>query len=168
METHREISVEENQTIRFKKWVDDKTGLPTREWSAILPINGLEIEYSFEEAVFKQWNSEEIKVDWELIKQIANTILPQIDTLLQKSNRLLIALHQEIFGNEYIEKQGYFEFSAIEIAKADCAPFYYYEFDLRFWLESHSGFLMDPYFSYFVRFRNITQTMLTVVSVRRE
>ncbi len=170
----------DNYELEFKRSIDNANTKRDYWWAAIL-INDLKCVISFEENIFKDRKTNVIKVNWECIKEVVNIFKKNTESLIHRSINVLIPLHQQIFGNEYLENDLQFVVEEIEIIKYSIneirnspllpdKDIFHYEIELGFFLEPKDNSLLDPdpYFTYHARFIKMTNTDMTLVGVRRE
>ncbi|WP_207532953.1 hypothetical protein [Desertivirga arenae] len=97
------------------------------------------------------WNGEGKELLWDGIKTILEKYYRTIGALVSKSINILIPFHQQIFGNEFREKKGYFTFESIQVLSLKVGiqkEIYQYQIELGFSLNSEIGFVMDELLYY--------------------
>ena len=171
----------DNYELEFKQSIDHKTNTEKGEWWATSLINNSNCTISFEEQIFKDQKTSDIKINWEFVKEVIGQFMKNIESLISKSINVLIPLHQQIFGNEYFENDLQFVLEDIEIVKYGVfeirnstvlpdSDIFDYQIELSFFLEPKTNSLLDPdpYFMYYAKFAKLTNTTMTLVSVARE
>ena len=88
----------------------------------------------------------------EFVEKITSAVSENIASMVEKAINVLIPFTKQIFGNEYDEKDGYFDFDEIEISDSANLPYSReLHYELSFALDSTQGYVMD-YCTYFVIF----------------
>ncbi|WP_426580649.1 hypothetical protein [Mucilaginibacter sp. R-33] len=151
------ISVD-NLELNFKQSNDG-------EWWTIFKLKTIRCEVIFNEKVFQNKADEDIIIDWNCVVEAIKDLINNFDTLMRKSEYALIALHQQIFDDEFLDKKGYFDFSGIEIVEYNTQG-YRYAIDLCFALQSHLSFVMDD-LCYYSNFKKQPHGLI-LSNVRRE
>jgi len=157
--------------LNFNQVVDADTKILTHEWYAKGMVNDLELEFSFNELLFKKTETDEIIIDWEAIRAILKNSITNLDSLIKQSENVLRPLYKEVFksgGKDFDNKLIYFHVLGINISCISKNIYFdNYQFDLIFLLESEIDHLRDTYFTYYSTFRNLGST-LVITGVRRE
>jgi|GEM_PF-5862611 len=110
-------------------------------------------------------NFEDRSVTQKEAKPVYEGILRQLDMLVKKSVPVLIALHQQLFENEYEEQQCSFGLFGIEVLTENREE---YIVRLDFSLDSRKNIELDPYFTYSSEFKKEQfPDRLTLVGVQR-
>jgi hypothetical protein len=151
------ISVD-NIELNFKRNNDG-------EWWVAFTLKTIRCEVIFDEKVFQNKPDDELTIDWNCIEEAIKDLINNFDTLMRKSEYALIALHQQIFDNEFLDKKGYFDFSGIEIVEYNTQG-HRYAIDLCFSLHSHLLFVMDE-LCYYSNFKKQPYGLI-LSNVRRE
>lgn len=94
-----------------------------------------------------------------------------VESLILHSTKVLISLHQQIFGDEYHEREGYFDFDGMEIIRYNSYKYlpnsFDYRIELGFALVSNKSFDMDS-LSYSSIFDRNQINRFIMVGVKRE
>lgn len=166
-----ELYIKPDTRLQFTGYLSADKPNDFRKWFAPLAFQEDELEIGFSEILFSR-NPETATVDWEGIQTVLEYVLPQLPQLCQQSLRVLISLNREIFGDEYEQHGGYFtpvhiNISKLQLNRSMAQPLYF-EVEWSFYLDSKSGFLLDPYFTYYTTFVSFMPNLLTLQSARRE
>lgn len=166
-----EIIVIDQLCLNFKQVVDVDTKMLTHEWYAKGIFNDLELEFSFNEFLFKKLETDEIIIDWEVIRAILKNSITNLDSLIKQSENVLRSLYKEVFKSgekDFDSKLIYFSLLGLNMSLISKNKYFDdYQFDLIFLLESEIDHLRDTYFTYYSTFRNLGST-LVITGVRRE
>jgi hypothetical protein len=166
------ITVNNRQTV-FRQAAHHQTNAPLTEWVGKYQRDDAEeIELELDAAIFEQDDNGAGNIDWPGVAAAFEEIMVQFDLLVSKAKNVLIALHKEIFGNEFEEKDGYFDFTCIRLTSfkrntlvPEAAA---YRFEMIFSLESAADHVLDPYFQYHATCMNTAPGMITLCGVSRE
>jgi len=161
----------DNTEIEFNQFVDHQTNSARSEWFTSIEIDKSKHQITFSEEIFRDYKSGETTINWEFIKLVVREFKEHVESLILQSTTVLISLHQQIFGNEYHEREGYFDFDGMEIIRYSSDKYlpnsFYYRIELGFALESNQNFVMD-YVSYSSIFDRNQINTFTIVGVNRE
>ncbi len=161
----------DNIEIEFKQFVDHQTNHARNEWFTSIEIDKSKHQITFSEEIFRDYKSGESAINWDFIKLVVKEFKEHVESLILQSTKVLISLHQQIFGNEYHEREGYFDFDGMEIVRYNSDKYlpnsFYYRIELGFALESNQNFVMD-YVSYSSIFDRNQINTFTIVGVNRE
>jgi hypothetical protein len=161
----------DNIEIEFNQFVDHQTNHVRNEWVTSIEIDKSKHQITFSEEIFRDYKSGEITINWDFIKLVVKEFKEHVESLILQSTKVLISLHQQIFGNEYHEREGYFDFDGMEIIRYNSDKYlpnsFCYRIELGFALESNQNFVMD-YLSYSSIFDRNQINTFTIVGVNRE
>jgi len=161
----------DNIEIEFNQFVGHQTSHPRNEWFTSIEIDKSKHQITFSEEIFRDDSGDEPTINWEFIKLVVKEFKDHVENLILQSIKVLTSLHQQIFGNEYQEKEGYFDFDGMEIIRYYSEKYlpnsFNYRIELGFALESHQSFIMD-YLSYSSIFDRNQINTFTMVGVNRE
>ena len=156
------IVVKNNELI-FRKVPDifiNGENRKSDDWSSTILFNDYELDFEFDESIFKHKQTAEIDIDWLIVEELVEHILENIEAIQTKGSSVLEELFKQVFGEEYLNKcEGYFKVGGIELkkfAKKEKNPFSksFLEYEIYFFLESKIDYLIDPYHSYTANFSN--------------
>ena len=143
----------------------------SEEWTSTTMFNDYELDFEFNETIFKSNETLKIDIDWEIIEELIKHVFENIDVIQTKGASVLENLFQQVFGDEYLEKwKGYFKAGGIQLKKfrkMESNPFFgsFLEYEVYYFLESKIDYLIDPYHSYTVNFSNYNG--LTIIGSSR-
>jgi hypothetical protein len=161
----------DNIEIEFNQFVGHQTNHPRNEWFTSIEIDKSKHQITFSEEIFRDNSGDETTINWEFIKLVVKEFKEHVESLILQSTKVLISLHQQIFGNEYHERGGYFDFDGMEIIRYDNYKYlpnsFNYRIELGFFLESNQSFDMDS-LSYSSIFERNQINTFTMVGVNRE
>ena len=141
------------------------------DWSSTILFNDYELDFEFDESIFKYKETEEIDIDWIIVEELVEHILENIEAIQTKGSLVLEELYSQVFGEEHLNKcKGYFKMGGIKLQKykkIEKNPFSksYFEYEIHYFLESGIDYLMDPYHSYKAKFSS--HNGLTIIGVTR-
>lgn len=160
------IELDNNNEITFERI--NNQGV----WWAKIQNQNLETEFEFNENIFKTNNSNIPQIEYKNLQFIINKIINQIDDFKSKAENVLKCLHNEIFKNEFEEKQAYFDLICIQISNITkniiSDDYIEYSFELIYSLESKLDYLLDPYYQYKAKFISVKPHYIALSSVSRE
>ncbi|SHF69517.1 hypothetical protein [Pedobacter caeni] len=140
------------------------------KWTATLLYAPYELDFEFDESLFFDKKSNEIKIDWKLIEEFVLHIIKNLDLIQSKGISVLEELHKQVFGKEELLKtEGYFQTGGVELKRYRkeeyTTTYYHFAYDVHYFLESRKNFEMDSYHSYQAQFSS--HNGLTICGVSR-
>ena len=123
----------------------------SEEWTSTTMFNDYELDFEFNETIFKSNETLKINIDWKIIEELIKQKKKNIDVIQTKGTSVLENLFQQVFGDEYLEKwKGYFKAGGIQLKKfrkMESNPFFgsFLEYEVYYFLESKIDYLIDPY-----------------------
>ncbi|TCI93632.1 hypothetical protein [Tenacibaculum sp. M341] len=142
--------------VTFKKEKETNT------WSAVKIIDDTEIDFHFDELMFKNCKTNEIKIDWDTIKSHLDLVDDNINIIKTKSLEILNPLYLSVFNKTIDSVDGMFVLDELEIVGLTSVVSQKFDeiigsgikFKLGFYLECKTNemVLLDPYFKYYTYF----------------
>ncbi len=160
------IRLKEYGKMNFKKSLhyDINTGMrsETDEWDCVKIIESDEIEFHFNQNMFKDRQTNEVKIDWTKIDNALRQLDGQIAGMKIKGREILKHLYQEIFNKSLDSVNGIHNLLGIEIVGLTSVIVEKFDdivgsgiiYKFEFYLDStvNEMALLDPYCKYYVYF----------------
>lgn len=90
----------------------------SEEWISTILFNDYELDFQFNESIFKHKETLEIDIDWIILEELIEHILENIEAIQTKGSLVLENLFKQVFGEGYLNKcKGYFKVGGIELKR---------------------------------------------------
>lgn len=153
------LAINDKLSLLFKKRVDDYD----YGWHTLYPYKGEEVELNFNVSDFHrhEYNNDSPWNHDYVIPYIEDAI-NKLDEFHSKSIAILTPFYNTVFHDStpFEKTNSYFNLLGIEINEDEII-------ELQFWISSKKMELLDPYFSYKVRFQKVAGDLYSLHSVER-